>query len=443
MLELKCVKEDFFGNGIVIYKDEERKIPGLMEGEIGLFEPVKNGKYTNLHLLDIKKVSPDRCEPKCPVYKECGGCQFLHTTYEHELKIKTEYMKDLFKTSRSVKIADVIPMDNPYSYRDKCQMTYKLSKSKKVVCGFYEEKSHKIVPITNCMIQSDKATAIIDGINKALTRNKIEPYDEKTGRGVVRHVVIRIGEYTNEIMVSLVTNGEMFPGRKNVINDILKQNLGITTIVQNYNDRDTSIVMGDRERVLYGPGFIYDKIDEFKFKLSSRSFYQVNPKGMLKLYKKAIDALDIKKTDIVLDAYSGVGTIGILMSKMAREVYSVELNKDAYKDAIINAKLNNVKNIKFFNEDSTRFIQNLAKNRVKIDLLVLDPPREGSTKEFINAVGALKPKKVVYVSCEPKSLQKDLYDFTKNDYKIVSIDSVDMFPRTSNLESVVLLTLMD
>ena len=443
MLELKCIKEDFFGNGIVIYKDEERKIPGLMEGEIGLFEPVKNGKYTNLHLLDIKKVSPDRCEPKCPVYKECGGCQFLHTTYEHELKIKTEYMKDLFKTSRSVKIADVIPMDNPYSYRDKCQMTYKLSKSKKVVCGFYEEKSHKIVPITNCMIQSDKATAIIDGINKALTKNKIEPYDEKTGRGVVRHVVIRIGEYTNEIMVSLVTNGEMFPGRKNVINDILKQNLGITTIVQNYNDRDTSIVMGDRERVLYGPGFIYDKIDEFKFKLSSRSFYQVNPKGMLKLYKKAIDALDIKKTDIVLDAYSGVGTIGILMSKMAREVYSVELNKDAYKDAIINAKLNNVKNIKFFNEDSTRFMQNLAKNRVKIDLLVLDPPREGSTKEFINAVGALKPKKVVYVSCEPKSLQRDLYDFTKNDYKIVSIDSVDMFPRTSNLESVVLLTLMD
>ncbi len=440
MLELKCIKEDFFGNGIVIYKDEERKIPGLMEGEIGLFEPVKNGKYTNLQLLDIKKVSPDRCEPKCPVYKECGGCQFLHTTYEHELKIKTEYMKDLFKTSRSVKIDDVIPMDNPYSYRDKCQMTYKLSKSKKVVCGFYEEKSHKIVPITNCMIQSDKATAIIDGINKALTKNKIEPYDEKTGRGVVRHVVIRIGEYTNEIMVSLVTNGEMFPGRKNVINDILKQNLGITTIVQNYNDRDTSIVMGDRERVLYGPGFIYDKIDEFKFKLSSRSFYQVNPKGMLKLYKKAIDALDIKKTDIVLDAYSGVGTIGILMSKMAREVYSVELNKDAYKDAIINAKLNNVKNIKFFNEDSTRFIQNLAKNRVKIDLLVLDPPREGSTKEFINAVGALKPKKVVYVSCEPKSLQRDLYDFTKNDYKIVSIDSVDMFPRTSNLETVCLLT---
>jgi len=442
MLELKCIREDFFGNGIVIYKDEEKKIPGLMEGEIGLFEAVKNGKYTNLHLLEIKKVSPDRVEPKCPIYKECGGCQFLHTTYNHELKIKTDYLKDLFKTSRTVKISDVIPMDSPFSYRDKCQMTYKLSKSKKVVCGFYEEKSHKVVPITNCMIQSDKATAVIEGINKALTKNKIQPYDEHTGRGVVRHVVIRIGEFTNEIMVSLVTNGEMFPGRKNVVTDILKQNLGITTIVQNYNDRDTSIVMGDRERVLYGPGFIYDKIDEYKFKLSSKSFYQVNPNGMKKLYKKAIESLGIKKTDIVLDAYSGVGTIGILMSKMAREVYSVELNKDAYKDAIINAKLNNVKNIKFFNEDSTRFIQNLAKNRVHIDLLVLDPPREGSTKEFINAVGALKPHRVVYVSCEPKSLQRDLYDFTKNDYKLISIDAVDMFPRTSNLESVCVLELM-
>ena len=240
-------------------------------------------------------------------------------------------------------------------------------------------------------------------------------------------------------MVSLVTNGEFFPGRKNVVTDILKQNLGITTIVQNYNDRDTSIVMGDRERVLYGPGFIYDKINEYKFKLSSRSFYQVNPVGMKTLYTKAISKLGIKKTDVILDAYSGVGTIGILMSKMAKEVYSVELNKDAYKDAIINAKINNINNIKFFNEDSTRFIENLAKNRVHIDLLVLDPPREGSTKQFINAIGALKPSRVVYVSCEPKSLVRDLYDFTKNDYKIVSIDSVDMFPRTSNLETICLL----
>ena len=439
MLELKCVREDFYGNGIVIYKNEEIKVPGLIEGEIGIFEPVKNGKYTNLHLLDIKNKSPERIESVCPIYKECGGCQFLHMNYNHELKIKSDYIKDLFNESRDVKISPVIGMENPLGYRNKCQMTYKLSKTKKVVCGFYEEKSHKVVPIINCNIQNDRATKGIEGINKALTKNKIKPYDEKTHEGIIRHIVIRIAEYTDEVMVSLVTNGEFFPGRKNVVTDILKQNLGITTIVQNYNDRDTSIVMGDRERVLYGPGFIYDKINEYKFKLSSRSFYQVNPVGMKTLYTKAISKLGIKKTDVILDAYSGVGTIGILMSKMAKEVYSVELNKDAYKDAIINAKINNINNIKFFNEDSTRFIENLAKNRVHIDLLVLDPPREGSTKQFINAIGALKPSRVVYVSCEPKSLVRDLYDFTKNDYKIVSIDSVDMFPRTSNLETICLL----
>ncbi len=443
MLELKCIKEDFFGNGYVIYKDEERKVPGLIEGEIGIFEAIKNGKYTNLHLLDIKHPSKDRIDVVCPIYKECGGCQFMHMNYNHELKIKTDYVKELFKTSRTLKIKDVIPMESPYDYRDKCQMTYKLSKTKKVVCGFYEEKSHKVVPILNCRIQNPKATKIVNGINLALTKNKIEPYDERSGRGIIRHVVIRIAEFSDEIMVSLVTNGEFFPGRKNVINDILKQNLGITTIVQNFNDRDTSIVLGERERVLYGPGFIYDYIDEFKFKLSSKSFYQVNPKGMKLLYKNAIEKLNIKKNEVVLDAYSGVGTIGILMSKLAKEVYSVELNKDAYKDAIINAKLNNIKNIKFFNDDSTKFIVDLAKNHVKIDLLVLDPPREGSTKEFINAVGMLKPHKVIYVSCEPKSLQRDLYDFTKNGYQMISIDPVDMFPRTSNLESVCLLTLND
>lgn len=442
MVELKCIKDDFYGNGIVLYNGEEKKIPGLIEGEIGVFEAVKNGKYTNLHLLDIKNKSEYRIEPKCPIYKECGGCQFQHMTYEHELKIKKDFLLDLFKTSRTLKINDVIKLDKPGCYRDKCQMTYKLSKSKKVVCGFYEEKSHKVQPITNCNIQNDKATAIIEGINKALTKNKIQPYDERSKNGVIRHIVIRIGEFTNEIMVSLVTNGEFFPGRKNVINDILKQNLGITTIVQNYNDRDTSIVLGEKERVLYGPGFIYDKINEFKFKISSRSFYQVNPKGMKMLYQKAIENLGIKKTDVVLDAYSGVGTIGILMSKYAKEVYSVELNHDAYKDAIINAKINNVKNINFFNDDSTKFILDCAKNNVKFDLLVLDPPREGSTKEFINAVGMLKPHRVVYVSCEPKTLQRDLYDFTKNNYKMISIDSVDMFARTSNLECICVLELM-
>lgn len=439
MLELKCERVDFFGNGIVIYKNEEKKIPGLLEGEIGVFEAVKNGKYTNLHLLDIKNKNKDRIKPKCPIFGECGGCQFQHMTYKKELEIKSNYIKELFKDSRSVTISDVIQNISESGYRDKCQMTYKKSKSNKVVCGFYEENSHKVIPVVDCNIQNAKAKNIIEIVNNALTKNKIEPYDERTRKGIIRHILIRIAEFTDEVMVSLVTNGEFFPGRKNVLNDILKQTKEITTIVQNYNDRDTSIVLGEKERVLYGPGFIYDKIGDFKFKLSSKSFYQVNPNGMKILYDKVISKLNVSKTDIVLDTYSGVGTIGILLSKLCKEVYSCELNHDAYLDAITNAKLNNIKNIKFFNLDSTKFVHELSMNKAKIDCLVLDPPREGSTKDFINSVCALEPKKIIYVSCEPKSLQRDLYDFTKNGYLIKSVDSVDMFPRTSNLEAVCML----
>lgn len=437
---LKCIKEDYEGNGIVLFNKEEKKIPGLLLDEEASFKVENNGKYTNLKLLNLITKSKNRIEPKCKEHLSCGGCQYQHMTYEHEIELKELWLHDLFKNSRNVMINPIYKMDDPLHYRNKCQMTYKLSKNKNVVCGFYEEGTHKIVPISDCKIQVKEAHEIINVFNKILTKNHIEPYDEKTRRGVIRHVLLRYGINTHEVMLCIVTNGEMFPGRKNVVNDLLNANLGITTIVQNYNERDTSIVMGQRERVLYGKGYIIDTIKEYKFKISSRSFYQVNPKGMNVLYDKVIENLNIKKSDVVLDTYCGVGTIGILMSKYAKEVYGVELNKDAYKDALENARINNVKNIKFFNDDSTRFIKNLAKNKANIDLLVLDPPREGSTKDFINSVGLLKPKKVIYVSCNPLTLKRDLYDFTKAGFIIKSVQGVDMFPRTFNLECVCVLT---
>lgn len=439
LVKLKCIREDYEGNGIVLFEREEKKIPGLLLNEEASFIIEHKGKYTNLLLKEIITKSPNRVNPACPNHLICGGCQYQHMTYAHELELKNNWIKDLFSKTRNVEIKNVIEMSYPFNYRNKCQMTYKLSKNRNVVCGFYEEGTHKVVPISECKIQVNEAHNIINTFNKILTKNKIEPYDEKTRRGIIRHVLLRYGVNTKEVMLCIVTNGEIFPGRKNVVMDLLKANLGITTIVQNYNDRDTSIVMGTKERVLYGKGYIVDTIKEFKFKISSRSFYQVNPEGMALLYDKAIENLNIKKTDVVLDTYCGVGTIGILMSKYAKEVYGVELNKDAYHDAIENAKINNIKNIKFFNDDSTRFIKNLAKNKAHIDLLVLDPPRDGSTKDFINSVAMLKPKRVVYVSCEPKTLQRDLFEFTKNGYIIKTIQPVDMFPRTYNLECVSLL----
>lgn len=440
--ELKAIRTAYNGKGIVKYKDKEYEVSGILANEIGLFKVTKVSKYP-LELIKIQKSSENRIKSLCPHHEICGGCQYQHLNYEAELEIKHKYLKDIFKSFVDVTIPKIVPTPNPYYYRNKCQMTYKLSKNKNVVCGFYEEGTHKIVPVVDCKIQSSKATEIINEFNKVLTKHKIEPYDEKTKKGIVRHVLVRYGFNSKEILLVIVTNGEFFPGRKNVVNDLIKKNLGITTIVQNYNSRDTSIVLGDRERILWGKGYIIDTIGKMKFKISPKSFYQVNPIGMQILYKKALEIAKIKPSDIVLDTYCGVGTIGLLASSHAKKVYGVEINKDAYKDAIINAKLNEVSNIQFFNDDSTRFMKSIAENNETIDVLIMDPPREGSTEEFISAINVLKPKSIIYVSCEPKTLVRDLYSISRLGYSLKNVTGVDMFPRTFNLETVCLLSLKD
>ena len=244
-------------------------------------------------------------------------------------------------------------------------------------------------------------------------------------------------------MVVLITNGEIFPGRNNVLTDLKKLNLGITTVVQNFNSRDTSIVLGDKEKVLYGPGFIYEYVGDYKFKISPQSFFQVNTKGMQKLYDLAMKNAKITKNDIVIDAYSGVGTISIFASKYAKYVYGVELNKNAVFDARINAKINNIKNVEFILNDATNYLTNLAKIKEHVDVVIMDPPREGSTKPFINAIKYLGARKAIYISCNPETLKRDLYQFFENGYILKSIESVDMFPRTVSLECVAVLELKE
>ena len=438
--ELKSISQRFNGPGVVKYIDKEYEIDGLLALETGLFE-VEKGAKKPLKLLKIVNQSSDRIKSLCPHHLECGGCQYQHMSYDSELKLKHAYLSDLFKGFKGITIPPVVGMPNPYNYRNKSQMTYKLSKNRNVVCGFYAEGTHNIIPVVDCKIQASKATEIINAFNRCLTKHKIEPYDEKTRRGIVRHVVVRYGFNSKEILLCIVTNGEFFPGRKNVVNDLIKMDLGITTIVQNFNARDTSIVLGDKERVLYGPGFIYDYIGKMKFKISARSFYQINTVGMQMLYKRAIELAEIKSSDIVLDTYCGIGTIGILASPQAKEVYGVELNRDAYNDALINAKINGIKNIKFINSDSTKFMVDIASNNTKIDVLIMDPPREGSTEEFINALDKLRPRRIVYVSCDPKTLKRDLYQISKVGYTVSKIEGFDMFPRTFNVETIALLEL--
>ncbi|MDE7162296.1 MAG: 23S rRNA (uracil(1939)-C(5))-methyltransferase RlmD, partial [Anaeroplasmataceae bacterium] len=334
--------------------------------------------------------------------------QFMHLNYPYEIQQKTAYLQDLFKGIKGIPQIEVLPNFECYHYRNKSQMTYKLSKTKKVVCGFYEEYSHRLVTVENCMLQSKASNIVILELNKILSKHKIRPYDEATRTGVLRHVLVRYGFQTKELMLILVTNGEMFPGRNNVVKDLLKLNLNITTIVQNYNARDTSIVLGDKNKILYGPGFIFEKVGDYKFKISPNSFFQVNSLGMKKLYTLALEKANIQKSDIVLDAYCGVGTISIFASKYAKEVIGVELNKQAVADATQNARINQIHNIQFICDDATNYMTHAAKDRAKFDVVIMDPPRDGSTPQFINAIGYLKPKKVIYVSCNPVTLKRDL-----------------------------------
>lgn len=427
------VKVGYIPSTEVEINNKKYLIHNVVDGED--IEVETEGNYP--YLSKVLKPSEHRISNGCPHQKECGGCQFMHVSYEYETKLKQDYLNELFKPF--VKEVTFNPMFESTHYRNKCQMTYRLSKSKKVVCGFYEEYSHKLVTVSDCMLQPKAANKIIAEMNKILSKHKITPYDEKTREGILRHVYIRYGFNTKEVMVVIVTNGEFFPGRNNVLKDLLKLDLGITTVIQNYNHRDTSIVLGEENKVLHGPGFIYEKVGNFKFKISPNSFFQVNTLGMKKLYDKALQLAEIKKTDVVIDAYCGVGTISCFASKYAKEVIGVELNKQAIKDAKINQKINNITNINFIADDATNFMTHMAKERLSVDVVIMDPPREGSTKQFINAIGYLKPKKVVYVSCDPKTLKRDLYDFGENDYYVTKIEGFDNFPRTQHIETVVLL----
>lgn len=435
----RCLDETFDGKGIINYTNKNYQIDGILKNEEGEFVINKQAKFP-LTLQKIIKKSENRENKCCPLYLSCGGCQYQHMNYEHEIELKEKFFKDIFSHFRDYNYLGLKKMDNVYNYRNKCQMTFKLSKSHKVTSGLYEEHTHKLVSVIDCNIQNKKAVTILHSLNKVLSKHHISIYDEYSRTGVLRHVLLRFGQFSDEVMLILVTNGENFPGRNNVVKDLLKENIGITTIVQNINSRDTSIVLSDKERILYGPGFIYDYIGNLKFKISSRAFYQVNSEGMNKLYTDAVRLAEIKKSDIVLDTYCGVGTIGIIASKNANKVYGVELNKSSYKDAIVNAKINNIDNIKFFNEDSTKFMLSLSKESEKVDVVIMDPPRSGSTKEFIQSVAKLGPKKIVYVSCNPLTLERDCFEFSKVGYSLKKLEAVDMFPKTFNLESIAILT---
>lgn len=374
----------------------------------------------------------------CPIYKKCGGCQYLHLSYKGQLAEKEKRLKGLLKGV--CRVEGVIGMEDPWHYRNKVHAVFSHDRKGNPISGVYQENSHIVLPVESCLIEDRKADEIIGTIRGMLKSFKIRTYDEDTGYGLLRHVLVKRGFATGEIMVVLVTASPVFPSKNNFVKALRQKHPEITTIIQNINGRGTSMVLGDRENVLYGKGYIEDVLCGFRFRISARSFYQINPVQTEILYGKAMEFAALTGRETVIDAYCGIGTIGITASGKSKQVIGVELNKEAVRDAIRNGKTNGIGNIRFFCGDAGEFMRTMAAEGEKADVVFMDPPRSGSTQVFMDAVAQLAPERVVYVSCGPDTLARDLKYFRKKGYEVKRCVGVDLFPWTEHVETVALLT---
>ncbi|MBQ7896031.1 MAG: 23S rRNA (uracil(1939)-C(5))-methyltransferase RlmD [Oscillospiraceae bacterium] len=380
----------------------------------------------------------EKYTPPCPHYRKCGGCQLQNLPYEEQLLFKQRMAVSLLGEFGYVE--DIIGMEDPTHYRNKVHAAFGIDRRKnKIISGIYQSGNHTIVPVDECMIEDKISDAIILDIRKMLPSFKIHAYDERSGTGFLRHVLVKRGFSTNEIMVVLVVTSPIFKLQKPFVKKLLELHPEISTIIMNINDRFGPVVLGEREKVLYGKGYIEDILCGYRFRISAQSFYQINPVQTEKLYKIAVDYAGLKGDELVLDAYCGTGTIGITASGKANQVIGVEIVKDAVKDAIANAKLNGLKNCWFTAGDAGHYMVQMVEEGTKPDVVFMDPPRAGSDERFLNSLIKTSPKKVVYISCNPETLQRDLKHLIHGGYKVKKIQPVDMFPYTKHLETVVLL----
>lgn len=377
---------------------------------------------------------------KCKVEKICGGCSLLKLKPSMQADKKKKDVEELVeKAHLKVRVGDVHMAKNDTHYRNKVIVGFAKDKGK-VYSGLYAPHSHRVVKTENCIMQPKLVNEIINKITELVGSMKLELYNERTGTGLLRHVLIRWGHKTDEVMVVFVTSQKIFPSRKNMVRVLTSEFPQIKTIVQNINPRKTSIVLQDEAIVLYGDGMIHDELCGLDIAFSHNSFYQIHSEQCEVLYGLAKKMLDLKETDTVLDTYCGVGTIGLTMTDSCKKVMGVEVNPDAIENAKYNAKQNKIKNIEFVAMDSTEFMRQARKYHNHYDAIILDPPRAGTTKDFIECATALNPRKILYISCDPRTQVRDLNQFRKQGYVTNKLELVDLFPYTDHIETVCLLT---
>ncbi len=436
-----CSSLSYLGLGECKYNDNLVYVPNFYPGDEGeiLISYRRNGQYFG-KVSSLKKKSPNRIESKCPYFFGCGGCSFQDFDYLAEKEHKRNLIKNQLHKIGGIDfdVSPTIGMENPNNYRNKIQLHFGKDKHGSTVLGFYKNNSHEIFPIKRCLIEDPRGEDISNKILSVVRKLDIPPYDESEDSGQLKHLLIRTSFHKEQILCVLVTKNLNFIGKDRLIELIRRICPEITTLVQSVNGKKTNVILGNKNVTLYGKGYIEDSLYGLSYKISAHSFFQVNPSMTEILYSKAMELASLDKNDVVLDAYSGIGTIGLTAAKSVKKVISVELVHDAVLDSLANAKRNNITNFEEYEDDATKFIVKYAKNKGHVDVLFMDPPRKGSTPEFLDAVKELMPKKIVYISCGPSSLARDLKELL-DVYEIKTVQPVDMFPRTVHVETIVLL----
>lgn len=444
--EVEIVDNGYEGEGIAKIDDFTIFVNGTIKGEICKILIVKvNKSFAFGKLIEVIKKSENRVEADCITYKRCGGCNLRHIKYEETLRIKKEIVQNLINKNLNNKIYvnDVIGMEEPYYYRNKLQYPVGKNKAGIPVMGVFANRTHEIIQTKECLIQNKKAQEVANTIFSFIKENNIPIYDEKTRKDGIRHIIVKIGVSTNEIMCVIVTSQNNIKNEKELVNIIKNKYSEVKTIVKNINNKNTNVILGDRNIILYGDGYILDKLDKYKFKISTKSFYQINPIQTEKLYKKAIEFANLDKEDVLCDLYCGIGTIGIFASNKVKKVYGIEIVEEAIEMAKENAKLNNVDNIEFIAGDvEVAFKKLLEEDEVKPTSIIVDPPRSGLDNITINKILETEVKKLIYVSCNPATMVRDI-KLLEEKYIVKEIQPVDMFPYTNHVECVVAMTLRE
>lgn len=441
---VEIIDNGFEGEGIAKIDNFTIFINGAIKGEKVKILIVKVlSSHAFGKIIEILEKSYIREEVDCITYKRCGGCNMRHIKYEETLKMKQNAVQSLVnKTLKDkIQVKPTLGMENPLHYRNKAQYPIGVNKDGEPVIGVFANRTHEVIPIEKCLIQNSISEEIAKTIVEFIKENKILVYNEKTGKGLFRHIVIKVGINTNEIMCILVINGSKLPKENELVETLTKKYPNIKTIVKNINTKNTNVILGKENINIYGNGYIEDKLGEYTFKISPLSFYQVNPVQAEKLYNISVEAAKITKNDTVFDLYCGIGTISLFMAKYAKKVYGVEIVEQAIKDAKENAKINNVDNTEFIAGDTEIILDDLINNKNIIpDVIMVDPPRKGIDNKSIDNILKIKPDRFVYISCNPATLVRDLAKF-EDVYDIKEIQPVDMFPYTSHVECVSVLRL--